>query len=178
MKTRLPRKIKDYLINYVKIYANQILTSECKENTYDQFKPETAAEYAIKAMDKKEITKKNREYIHSEEGKERIVDFFKEKLVVNYFMLARGISYYEAKSLLTDKGVSAFEETKMIKTNEYPGRFKDYKATDKQKECIRNFGVKIKHEDELSGREASLIISCLLCKTKTKPNYFTYYIQL
>lgn len=93
-------------------------------------------------------------------------------------MFARDISYYESKSLLTDKGLKYFPETKDIESNLYPGRFdKDYKATDKQINYIRMLGADISHEEELTGREASLIISCLKMPTKTKPAYFSYYIR-
>ena len=92
-------------------------------------------------------------------------------------MLEREITYYEAKSLLKDKGTEYYEETKGMGSELYKGRFKDYPATDKQIDYIESFSVEIKHIEELSGREASLIISCLLKPNKTKPAYYTYYIK-
>lgn len=173
---RMPRKIKDFLIDYVHQYAKRLLESDKKKLMLQSFNPKTAAEYAVKQLKTKPLTESERKFVESIEGNERIEAFFDEKLIVNYFMLAREISYYEAKTLLNDKGTKAFPETEWIESERYAGRFKDYPATDKQVKYIESFRVKVKHRNELSGREASLIISCLETPTKTRPYYFTYYI--
>lgn len=178
MNFRMPRRVKDLLILYVHQYAQRILDSRHDTAIINSFDPKAAATAATKALLRSDkITQNEKDKVLTEEGQKSIVNFFDEKLIVNYFMLSRKIEYHEAKSLITDKGVDFFEETKGIKTTRYTGRFHDYKATDKQKEYIRSFGSEIKHEDELSGREASLIISCLKTPNKTKPAYFTYYIE-
>lgn len=178
MSFRMPRKVKDLLIIYVKEYAKRILDSKNEIAIINQFNPEKAAEAATKAiLSNEELTIHEKELIQSKEGHEKLVAFFEEKLVVNYFMLSRNIGYYEAKSLLTDKGVDAFAETRGIADSIYSGRYKDYKATEKQIAYIESFGVEINHKTELSGREASLIISCLKTPKKTKPAYYSYYIQ-
>ena len=168
--------IKDFLIKYVIEYANRILESENKVFLFKMFEPAIAAEYAINTLKQKELSEADRKFVESIDGKEKIEAFFDDKLIINYFMLARKISYYEAKSLLIDKGTKSFEETENITINKYPGKYKDYKATENQIKYIKTFGVKIKNEKELSGREASLIISCLKNPNKTRPFYYTYYI--
>lgn len=167
------------LIDYVHQYAKRILDSNDKIKTINHFDTNKAMEAAIAALIKKpDLSDSEKVGIQSEDGRKAIKDFFDEKLIVNYFMFARNISYYESKSLLTDKGIKNFPETKDIDSNLYPGRFnKDYKATEKQMNYIRSFGAEIFHEEELTGREASLIISCLKTPAKTKPAYFTYYIK-
>ena len=177
---RMPRKIKDYLIAYVREYARRIASGKDKESRielYNMFNAETAARFSIGNLLKKDLTDKELAFIQSEEGTEKIRAFFDEKILVNYFMLEREITYYEAKSLLKDKGTEYYEETKGMGSELYKGRFKDYPATDKQIDYIESFPVEIKHIEELSGREASLIISCLLKPNKTKPAYYTYYIK-
>lgn len=174
--TRMPRSIKDFLIKYVIEYAKRILESPNRISMFGMFEPEVAAGYAINSLKQKQLTEADRKFIESIDGREKIIAFFDDKLIINYFMLARKITYYESKSLLIDKGTKAFEETEYIKIDKYPGKYKDYKATEKQIEYIKSFGVKMKHENELSGREASLIISCLKNPNKTRPFYYTYYI--
>ena len=179
MSFRMPRRVKDLLILYVHQYAQRILDSRNEKEIISRFDPKAAAEAATKALLRSDkITQNEKNKILTTEGQDSIINFFDEKLIINYFMLARGIEYHEAKSLITDKGVDYFDETKGIKTTRYRGRFHDYKATEKQKSYIRSFGSTIKHEEELSGREASLIISCLKTPSRTKPAYFTYYIEV
>lgn len=178
MGFRMPRRVKDQLIKYVREYAKRILESQKEVLIINEFNIDNAAKAAAKALtSSSEITKHEKEVMATDEGYEKIKDFFEEKLVVNYFMMARNIEYHEAKSLLLDKGTEYFPETKGIISELYKGRQKDYKATDKQIEYIRSFGVEIKNIKELSGREASLIISCLKTPKKTKPAYYTYYIK-
>lgn len=179
MGYRMPRKVKNMLIDYVHRYAKRILESNDKIKTINHFDTNKATEAAVAALSKQtELSDSEKNGIQSEDGRKAIKVFFDEKLIINYFMFARDISYYESKSLLTDKGLKYFPETKDIESNLYPGRFdKDYKATDKQINYIRMLGADISHEEELTGREASLIISCLKMPTKTKPAYFSYYIR-
>lgn len=173
----MPRKIKDELIKYVREYANRIIKSNNEVEILNGFKAESAAGAAQKAfLSNETLSESEHNFIESEGGYKKIVDFFDEKLLINYFMLIRDITYYEAKSLLLDKGTKAFKETEKIKHSRYVGKHKDYKATDKQISYIKEFNIDIKHENELSGREASLIISCLKTPKKTKPAYFSYYI--
>jgi len=179
MSFRMPRRVKDLLIKYVREYAKRILESKHDLEIINHFDINKATEAATKAiLVSEEITDKEKELMKSEEGQQKIKDFFKEKLVINYFMFARDISYYEAKSLITSKGTEYFNETKGIKNSIYQGKYKDYEATQKQIDYIKCFNVEIKHMEELSGREASLIISCLKNPKKTKPAYFTYYISV
>ena len=174
---RMSRKVKDYLIEFVLVYANRVKDSLDPVAMLNQFESAKAAAKAEEMLlTHSDLSEKEKEFIKSEEGKRRIFEFFHEKLLINYFMLARNISYYEAKSLLLDKGTDFFEETKGIKHSCYPGRFKDYPATKKQIEYLKSFGITLLHEPELSGREASLILSCFRCPTKTKPAYYSYYI--
>lgn len=179
MGYRMPRKVKNMLIDYVHQYARRILESSDKIKTINHFDTDKATEAAIIAIMKhSNLSDSEKNRIQSEDGKQAIKAFFDEKLIVNYFMFSRDISYYESKSLLTDKGLKSFPETKDIDSSLYPGRFEnDYKATDRQINYIRTLGADIFHEEELTGREASLIISCLKTPTKTKPAYFSYYIK-
>lgn len=177
MSFKMPRKVKDLLIDYVKQYAKQIIESKDKVRILNAFDPQKAAAAAEKALlANPDVTSYEKELIQTKEGREHLVSFFEEKLVVNYFMFSRNIGYYEAKSLLTDKGTKAFPETEGIDNPLYKGRFKDYKATQNQMNCIESYGSTIKHKEELTGREASQIIKCIKTKTRTKPAYFTYYI--
>lgn len=175
----MTRKIKNLLIHYVREYALRILNMNRKIDIINQFDFDKAAQSATKALLKtNELTDKEKENIETQEMYEEIKKFFTEKLPVNYFMFARKINYFEAKVLLIDKGTDFFEETKGIKSDLYKGRFtNDYKATEKQIKYLKDFGINLHHEDEISGREASLIISCLKNPKKTKPKYFTYYVN-
>lgn len=176
---RISRKVKDELIKYVKLYANRIIESKNKTMVINQFDSKIAATTAQNALlSNGKLSEKECDNIRSEEAYQKLIEFFDEKLIVNYFMLIRKISYYEAKSLLIDKGVDAFPETKGIQNSIYVGRYHDYKATDKQITYIELLaGAVICHKEELTGREASLIISCLLKPNKTRPAYYNYYIR-
>ena len=114
--------------------------------------------------------------LDTDEFLNEVMTFFEEKLVVNYFMFKRNISYYQAKALLIDKGTDFFPETKGIISKYYKGKYKDFPASDKQKKYIEDFNVLIKHDNELSSREASQIIKCLKNDKRIKPNYFSYYV--
>lgn len=175
----MTRKIKNLLIHYVREYALRILAMDNKINIINQFNFDKATESAVKALLKtNELTDKEKEKIETPEMYDEIKQFFSEKLLINYFMFAKKINYYEAKTLLVDKGTDFFEETKGIKSELYRGRFpNDYKATEKQINYLKSFNIKLHHEEELSGREASLMISCLNNPKKTKPKYYTYYIN-
>lgn len=175
---RITKTIRHKIIIYVREYAERVNKSANPINTLNSFNPKTAANAVIAAMKKKEeFTEKENETIKSEEFYHYLIDFFDEKLPVNYLVLKRDMGYYEAESLLKDKGVNFFPELKGLKSDLYKEKNNDYPATDKQIQSIVKFGVELEHANELSGREASLIISCLLNPKKTRPAYFTYYIK-
>lgn len=175
--TRLKREIKDLLIEYIHKYSQRIIDSQNEQNVINSFNTELAAKAVINALDKK-ITNKDKEWVNSQDGFDTIKDFFDKRLIINYFMMKRNIKYHEAKSLLIDKGVDAFPETKGITTTIYHGKYKDYNATIGQKQYIVDLiNNSIEHEDELTAREANQIIKCLKNKNRTKPFYYTYYIK-
>ena len=168
----MDRTIKDYLIKFVRKYSLQIIDKKF----INEFDIKKASEASINAMKTKNLTDKQKEMLDTEEFLNEVMTFFEEKLVVNYFMFKRNISYYQAKALLIDKGTDFFPETKGIISKYYKGKYKDFPASDKQKKYIEDFNVLIKHDNELSSREASQIIKCLKNDKRIKPNYFSYYV--
>lgn len=172
----MDRTIKDYLIKFVRKYSLQIIDKNIDKKFINEFDIKKASEASINAMRTKDLTDKQKEMLDTEEFLNEVMTFFEEKLVVNYFMFKRNISYYQAKALLIDKGTDFFPETKGIISKYYKGKYKDFPASDKQKKYIEDFNVLIKHDNELSSREASQIIKCLKNDKRTKPNYYSYYI--
>ena len=172
----MDRTIKDYLIKFVRKYSLQIIDKNIDKKFINEFDIKKASEASINAMKTKKLTDKQKEMLDTEEFLNEVMTFFEEKLVVNYFMFKRNISYYQAKALLIDKGTDFFPETKGIISKYYKGKYKDFPASDKQKKYIEDFNVLIKHDNELSSREASQIIKCLKNDKRIKPNYFSYYV--
>lgn len=172
----MDRTIKDYLIKFVRKYSLQIIDKNIDKKFINEFDIKKASEASINAMKTKDLSDKQKEMLDTEEFLNEVMTFFEEKLVVNYFMFKRNISYYQAKSLLIDKGTNFFPETKGIISKYYKGKYKDFPASDKQKKYIEDFNVLIKHDNELSSREASQIIKCLKNDKRIKPNYFSYYV--
>lgn len=172
----MDRVIKDYLIKFVRKYSLQIIDKNIDKKFINEFDIKKASEASINAMKTKDLSDKQKEMLDTEEFLNEVMTFFEEKLVVNYFMFKRNISYYQAKALLIDKGTDFFPETKGIISKYYKGKYKDFPASDKQKKYIEDFNVLIKHDNELSSREASQIIKCLKNDKRTKPNYYSYYI--
>jgi hypothetical protein len=172
----MDRNIKDYLIKFVRKYSLQIIDKNIDKKFINEFDIKKASEASINAMKTKDLSDKQKEMLDTEEFLNEVMTFFEEKLVVNYFMFKRNISYYQAKALLIDKGTDFFPETKGIISKYYKGKYKDFPASDKQKKYIEDFNVLIKHDNELSSREASQIIKCLKNDKRIKPNYFSYYV--
>ena len=172
----MDRTIKDYLIKFVRKYSLQIIDKNIDKKFINDFDIKKASEASINAMKTKDLSDKQKEVLETEEFLNEVMTFFEEKLVVNYFMFKRNISYYQAKALLIDKGTDFFPETKGIISKYYKGKYKDFPASDKQKKYIEDFNVLIKHDNELSSREASQIIKCLKNDKRIKPNYFSYYV--
>lgn len=172
----MDRTIKDYLIKFVRKYSLQIIDKNIDKKFINEFDIKKASEASINAMKTKDLSDKQKEMLDTEEFLNELMTFFEEKLVVNYFMFKRNISYYQAKALLIDKGTDFFPETKGIISKYYKGKYKDFPASDKQKKYIEDFNVLIKHDNELSSREASQIIKCLKNDKRIKPNYFSYYV--
>lgn len=172
----MDRNIKDYLIKFVRKYSLQIIDKNIDKKFINEFDIKKASEASINAMKTKDLSNKQKEMLDTEEFLNEVMTFFEEKLVVNYFMFKRNISYYQAKALLIDKGTDFFPETKGIMSKYYKGKYKDFPASDKQKKYIEDFNVLIKHDNELSSREASQIIKCLKNDKRIKPNYYSYYI--
>lgn len=172
----MDRTIKDYLIKFVRKYSLQIIDKNIDKKFINEFDIKKASEASINAMKTKDLSDKQKEMLDTEEFLNEVMTFFEEKLVVNYFMFKRNISYYQAKALLVDKGTDFFPETKGIISKYYKGKYKDFPASDKQKKYIEDFNVLIKHDNELSSREASQIIKCLKNDKRIKPNYFSYYV--
>lgn len=172
----MDRNIKDYLIKFVRKYSLQIIDKNIDKKFINEFDIKKASEASINAMKTKDLSDKQKEMLDTEEFLNEVMTFFEEKLVVNYFMFKRNISYYQAKALLIDKGTDFFPETKGIISKYYKGKYKDFPASDKQKKYIEDFNVLIKHDNELSSREASQIIKCLKNDKRIKPNYYSYYI--
>ena len=172
----MDRTIKDYLIKFVRKYSLQIIDKNIDKKFINEFDIKKASEASINAMKTKDLSNKQKEMLDTEEFLNEVMTFFEEKLVVNYFMFKRNISYYQAKALLIDKGTDFFPETKGIISKYYKGKYKDFPASDKQKKYIEDFNVLIKHDNELSSREASQIIKCLKNDKRIKPNYFSYYV--
>ena len=172
----MDRNIKDYLIKFVRKYSLQIIDKNIDKKFINEFDIKKASEASINAMKTKDLSNKQKEMLDTEEFLNEVMTFFEEKLVVNYFMFKRNISYYQAKALLIDKGTDFFPETKGIISKYYKGKYKDFPASDKQKKYIEDFNVLIKHDNELSSREASQIIKCLKNDKRIKPNYYSYYI--
>ena len=172
----MDRTIKDYLIKFVRKYSLQIIDKNIDKKFINEFDIKKAIEASINSMKTKNLTDKQKEMLDTEEFLNEVMTFFEEKLVVNYFMFKRNISYYQAKALLIDKGTDFFPETKGIISKYYKGKYKDFPASDKQKKYIEDFNVLIKHDNELSSREASQIIKCLKNDKRIKPNYFSYYV--
>lgn len=172
----MDRNIKDYLIKFVRKYSLQIIDKNIDKKFINEFDIKKASEASINAMKTKDLSDKQKEMLETEEFLNEVMTFFEEKLVVNYFMFKRNISYYQAKALLIDKGTDFFPETKGIISKYYKGKYKDFPASDKQKKYIEDFNVLIKHDNELSSREASQIIKCLKNDKRIKPNYYSYYI--
>lgn len=172
----MDRTIKDYLIKFVRKYSLQIIDKNIDKKFINEFDIKKASEASINAMKTKDLSDKQKEMLDTEEFLNEVMTFFEEKLVVNYFMFKRNISYYQAKALLVDKGTDFFPETKGIISKYYKGKYKDFPASDKQKKYIEDFNVLIKHDNELSSREASQIIKCLKNDKRIKPNYYSYYI--
>jgi hypothetical protein len=172
----MDRTIKDYLIKFVRKYSLQIIDKNIDKKFINEFDIKKASEASINAMKTKDLSDKQKEMLDTEEFLNEVMTFFEEKLVVNYFMFKRNISYYQAKALLIDKGTDFFPETKGIISKYYKGKYKDFPASDKQKKYIEDFNVLIKHDNELSSREASQIIKCLKNDKRIKPNYFSYYV--
>lgn len=172
----MDRTIKDYLIKFVRKYSLQIIDKNIDKKFINEFDIKKASESSINAMKTKDLSDKQKEMLDTEEFLNEVMTFFEEKLVVNYFMFKRNISYYQAKALLIDKGTDFFPETKGIISKYYKGKYKDFPASDKQKKYIEDFNVLIKHDNELSSREASQIIKCLKNDKRIKPNYFSYYV--
>lgn len=172
----MDRNIKDYLIKFVRKYSLQIIDKNIDKKFINEFDIKKASEASINAMKTKDLSDKQKEILNTEEFLNEVMTFFEEKLVVNYFMFKRNISYYQAKALLIDKGTDFFPETKGIISKYYKGKYKDFPASDKQKKYIEDFNVLIKHDNELSSREASQIIKCLKNDKRIKPNYFSYYV--
>lgn len=172
----MDRTIKDYLIKFVRKYSLQIIDKNIDKKFINDFDIKKASEASINAMKTKDLSDKQKEMLETEEFLNEVMTFFEEKLVVNYFMFKRNISYYQAKALLIDKGTDFFPETKGIISKYYKGKYKDFPASDKQKKYIEDFNVLIKHDNELSSREASQIIKCLKNDKRIKPNYFSYYV--
>lgn len=172
----MDRTIKDYLIKFVRKYSLQIIDKNIDKKFINEFDIKKASEASINAMKTKDLSEKQKEMLDTEEFLNEVMTFFEEKLVVNYFMFKRNISYYQAKALLIDKGTDFFPETKGIISKYYKGKYKDFPASDKQKKYIEDFNVLIKHDNELSSREASQIIKCLKNDKRIKPNYYSYYI--
>ena len=175
---RISRNIKDALIHYVREYANRVADSADPIRTMNAFDPKMAAKAVLKTLGKAEtVTEADLETVTSQELNEYLINFFYEKLPINYLVLKRDITYYEAKKLLNDKGLNFFPELKGVVNPYYKDENNDYPATEKQIAYINDFKVNLQHVDELSGREASLIISCLKKPNKTKPAYYSYYIK-
>lgn len=172
----MDRNIKDYLIKFVRKYSLQIIDKNIDKKFINEFDIKKASEASINAMKTKDLSDKQKEMLETEEFLNEVMTFFEEKLVVNYFMFKRNISYYQAKALLIDKGTDFFPETKGIISKYYKGKYKDFPASNKQKKYIEDFNVLIKHDNELSSREASQIIKCLKNDKRIKPNYFSYYV--
>ena len=175
---RISRNLKNQIIIYVREYAERVSKSRNPLSTLKNFKAGTAAMAAVSAMRQKDsFTEAERQTIEDAEFIDYLTDFFEEKLPINYLVITRGIGYYEAKALLTDKGTDFFPELKGYQSSFYRAKNNDYPATDKQIQSIVKFGVTLEHANELSGREASLILSCLINDHKTRPAYFSYYIK-
>lgn len=172
----MDRTIKDYLIKFVRKYSLQIIDKNIDKKFINEFDIKKASEASINAMKTKDLSDKQKEMLDTEEFLNEVMTFFEVKLVVNYFMFKRNISYYQAKALLIDKGTDFFPETKGIISKYYKGKYKDFPASNKQKKYIEDFNVLIKHDNELSSREASQIIKCLKNDKRIKPNYFSYYV--
>ena len=172
----MDRTIKDYLIKFVRKYSLQIIDKNIDKKFINEFDIKKASEASINAMKTKDLSDKQKEMLETEEFLNEVMTFFEEKLVVNYFMFKRNISYYQAKALLIDKGTDFFPETKGIVSKYYKGKYKDFPASDKQKKYIEDLKKFIKHDNELSSREASQIIKCLKNDKRIKPNYFSYYV--
>lgn len=177
------RKIKDLLIIYVKEYAKQIYDKKMHLKIINDFDLDVSSSVIYNKILKSELSDKIKKDIEDNKDVfiEELKDFIKEKLIINYFSCAKNINYYIAKTLLIDKGIHFFNELLDINEDKFPlytGRFKDYKASEEQKEYIKkNTKKKIENEKELSAREAGIIIKCLLNKNRIKPFYYYYYIQ-
>jgi len=175
---KIPRELKNQIIEYVRKYANRILESKKQIETMNAFDSKSAAEAAIEALKRSEkFGELEKEILEDMEFYQYLVDFFNEKLPINYLALKRDIGYYEAKSLLTDKGTDFFPELKGLKNSFYKKKNNDYPATENQIKYILGYDVRLDHINELSGREASLIITCLRNPKKIKPAYYPYYIK-
>lgn len=175
---KISRNLKNQIIDYVKEYANRVNQSKKPVDTINAFDAKAAADAVIRALKKKEqFGTEESNTIEDPEFYGYLVKFFYEKLPINYLALKRNIGYYEAKSLLIDKGTDFFPELHGLRNSYYKNRSNDYPATDNQIKYIVSYNVVLDHANELSGREASLIISCLKNPNKTKPAYYSYYIK-
>lgn len=175
---KISRNIKNQIIEYVHKYVDRVSESRHPIHTINSFDSKAAADAVIKALKKnKQFSNEEAETIEEPEFHTYLVKFFYEKLPINYLASKRNIGYYEAKSLLTDKGIDFFPELQGLKNSYYKKKNNDYPATQSQIKYIVIYNVILDHANELSGREASLIISCLKSPNKTKPAYFGYYIK-
>ncbi len=175
---KISRNLKNQIIVYVKEYAKRVNENKDPIETINLFNTKSAAEAIIQALKKKQqLGESELKSIDDPEFYDYLISFLYEKLPINFLALKRNIGYYEAKSLLTDKGTDFFPELHGLRNTFYKRKNNDYPATDKQIKYIVGYNVILDHANELSGREASLIISCLNNKSKTKPAYFGYYIK-
>jgi hypothetical protein len=173
---KISRELKNQIIGYVKEYAYRISNSKNQIKTMNSFDSKAAAEAVIRALKKNDAFVET-ETLNDPEFENYLIDFFNEKLPINYLAIKRNIGYYEAKSLLTEKGTDFFPELRGLKNSFYKRKNNDYPATENQIKYIVAHDVRLNHANEISGREASLIISCLINPKKTKPAYFNYYIR-
>ena len=178
MCMKISRTLKNQMIEYVKEYANRVNQSKKPVETINAFDAKAAADAVIHALkNKQQFGSEEADTIENPEFHGYLVKFFYEKLPINYLALKRNIGYYEAKSLLIDKGTDFFPELHGLRNKYYKNKSNDYPATDNQIKYIVSYDVILDHANELSGREASLIISCLRNPNKTKPAYYSYYIK-
>ncbi|WP_373262267.1 hypothetical protein [Hungatella hathewayi] len=175
---KISRTLKNQIIEYVKEYANRVNQSKKPVETINAFDTKVAADAVLCALKKKQqFGNEEASTIEDPEFHRYLMKFFYEKLPINYLALKRNIGYYEAKSLLIDKGTDFFPELHGLKNKYYKNKSNDYPATDNQIKYIVSYNVVLNHANELSGREASLIITCLKNPKKTKPAYYNYYIK-
>lgn len=176
---RLTRSVYIKINTYIDVYIKRIIETENPEDILNDFDYDLAAQSIREALlVNGGLSGKIVEVISQPEFLEEIKTYINKRIPATYLTLTNpDMTVDIAEAFIRDKGSDFFPELKAIKSYSVAAlKPYNYPASDAQINYIKNLKAELKHQDQLTGREANELIKSLKCKTRTKPFYYRYFI--